>query len=68
MTLFLIKQVTTSKKVWQEPFSSKKDGETEEHFSKKTSDTLTCGSCASSSFLPHFDIICDLLLNRGTDM
>ena len=25
-----------------------------------------CGSCATSLFLPHFDVICDLLLNRGT--
>ena len=27
---------------------------------------LACGSCATSSFLPHFDVICDLLLNRRT--
>ena len=31
---------------------------------KNISDTLTCGSCVTSLFLPHFDIICDLLLNR----
>ena len=33
---------------------------------KNVSDTCTlaCGSCATSSFLPHFDVICDLLLNR----
>ena len=23
-------------------------------------------SCATFLFLPHFDVICDLLLNRGT--
>ena len=23
-------------------------------------------SCAAIFFLPHFDVICDLLLNRGT--
>ena len=28
------------------------------------SDTLACGSCATSLFLPHFDATCDLLLNR----
>ena len=27
---------------------------------------LTCASCAIFLFLPHFDIICDLLLNRRT--
>ena len=33
----------------------------------KTSVTHSaCGSCATSLFLPHFDVICDLLLNRGT--
>ena len=32
--------------------------------SKNISDTLGCTSCATSLFLPHFDIICDLLLNR----
>ena len=31
---------------------------------KNISDTLTCGLCVTSLFLPHFDIICDLLLNR----
>ena len=31
----------------------------------KTSVTHSaCGSCVTSLFLPHFDIICDLLLNR----
>ena len=30
------------------------------------SDTLGCTSCATFLFLPHFDIICDLLLNRRT--
>ena len=30
------------------------------------SDTLACGSCATFLFLPHFDVICDLLLNRRT--
>ena len=33
---------------------------------KNNSDTLACGSCATSLFLRHFDIICDLLLNRRT--
>ena len=27
------------------------------------SDPLCCASCATSLFLPHFDVICDLLLN-----
>ena len=30
------------------------------------SDTLGCASCATFLFLPHFDVICDLLLNRRT--
>ena len=30
---------------------------------KNISDTLSWASCATS-FLPHFDVICDLLLNR----
>ena len=30
------------------------------------SDTLGCAECATFSFLPHFDVICDLLLNRRT--
>ena len=33
---------------------------------KNISDTLTCGSCATSLFLPHFEVICDLILNRRT--
>ena len=33
---------------------------------KNISDTLGCASCATFLFLPHFDIICDLLLNRCT--
>ena len=33
---------------------------------KNISDTLGCTSCATFLFLPHFDIICDLLLNRHT--
>ena len=33
---------------------------------KINSDTLACGSCATSLFLRHFDVICDLLLNRRT--
>ena len=32
----------------------------------RTSVTLGCASCATFLFLPHFDIICDLLLNRRT--
>ena len=31
---------------------------------KNISDTVVCGSCGH--FLPHFDVICDLLLNRRT--
>ena len=33
---------------------------------KNISDTLDCASCATFLFLPHFDVICDLLLNRRT--
>ena len=33
---------------------------------KNISDTLGCASCAIFLFLPHFDVICDLLLNRST--
>ena len=35
-------------------------------FGKNNSDTLACGSCVTSLFLRHFDVICDLLLNRRT--
>ena len=31
---------------------------------KNISDTLSCALSANFLFLPHFDIICDLLLNR----
>ena len=31
---------------------------------KNISDRLSCASCATFFFLPHFDVICDLLLNR----
>ena len=31
---------------------------------KNISDTLRYASCATFLFLPHFDVICDLLLNR----
>ena len=31
---------------------------------KNISDTLGYASCATCLFLPHFDVICDLLLNR----
>ena len=34
--------------------------------SSRTSDALRCASCATFLFLPHFDVICDLLLNRCT--
>ena len=34
--------------------------------SSKVSDTLGCASYATFLFLPHFDVICDLLLNRRT--
>ena len=34
---------------------------------KNISDTLGCASCATFLFLPHFDVISDLLLNRGTE-
>ena len=33
-------------------------------FGKNISDTLGCALCATFLFLLHFDIICDLLLNR----
>ena len=33
---------------------------------KNISNTLSCTSCATYLFLPHFDVICDLLLNRCT--
>ena len=33
---------------------------------KNISDTLGCALCATFLFLPHFDVICDLLLNRRT--
>ena len=33
-------------------------------YGKNISDTLGCASCATFLFLPHFDVICDLLLNR----
>ena len=33
---------------------------------KNISNTLGCTSCATFLFLPHFDVICDLLLNRRT--
>ena len=34
--------------------------------SKNISDTLSCALCATFLFLPHFDVMCDLLLNRRT--
>ena len=33
---------------------------------KNISDALGCALCATFLFLPHFDVICDLLLNRRT--
>ena len=33
---------------------------------KNVSDTLGYASCATFLFLPHFGVICDLLLNRRT--
>ena len=33
---------------------------------KNISDTLSCASCAAFLFLPHFDVIYNLLLNRRT--
>ena len=33
---------------------------------KNISDTLGCAWCATFLFLPDFDVICDLLLNRRT--
>ena len=33
---------------------------------KNISDTLSCAACATFLFLPHFDVIYDLLLNRPT--
>ena len=40
-------------------------------FSNRSQKTSKCGknsyaSCATFSFLPHYDVICDLLLNRRT--
>ena len=34
---------------------------------KNISDTLGIALCATFSFLPHFDVLCDLLLNRRTE-
>ena len=31
---------------------------------KNISDTLSCASCATFLFSPHFDFICDILLNK----
>ena len=31
---------------------------------KSISDTISCATCATFLFLPHFDVLCDLLLNR----
>ena len=31
---------------------------------RNISDILGCALCATFLFLPHFDVICDLLLNR----
>ena len=48
------------------PFSNRSHSWTSK-CAKNISDTLACGSCATSLFLPHFDVICDLLLlNRCT--
>ena len=33
---------------------------------KNISDALGCALCATFLFLPHFDVICSLLLNRRT--
>ena len=33
---------------------------------KNIGDTLGCASCATFLFISHFDVICDLLLNRRT--
>ena len=33
---------------------------------KNINDTYGCASCATFLFLPHFDVICDLLLKRRT--
>ena len=33
---------------------------------KNISGTLSCALCATFLFLPHFDVICDILLNRRT--
>ena len=37
-----------------------------ERWIQNISDTLGCASCAIFLFLPHFDVLCDLLLNRRT--
>ena len=34
---------------------------------KNINDTLGCASCVTFLFLPRFDVICDLLLNRRTE-
>ena len=36
------------------------------NYGNNISDTLGYASCATFLFLPHFDVICDLLLNRRT--
>ena len=38
------------------------------YYIKQVDSKLPCGcaSCATFLFLPHFDVICDLLLNRRT--
>ena len=35
-------------------------------FQKMTQKKYSIASCATFLFLPHFDVICDLLLNRRT--
>ena len=32
----------------------------------KRGKNIDCASCATFLFLPHFEVICDLLLNRST--
>ena len=33
---------------------------------KREKQNTNCASCGTFLFLPHFDVICDLLLNRST--
>ena len=49
--------------VW---FSNRSQKTSTSKCGKNISDTLGYALCATSLFSPHFDVICDLLLNRRT--